>query len=305
MKKTIILLYLLFIVLNLKAQINMNDSTAQVIAYWNKNEKQSYLVTSEKYKIVGADTTYTDFWKYQVDITVKDSTSNSYTIDWFYHDYEIKEENELLKKLSTLADDMTITVRTDEMGILQEVVNWKEIQAFVFKATEMLREETKDIPNIDKVITQAENMYTSKESIEAAAIKEIQLFHTFHGGKYKMNTEYNSPLKIANLYGDEPFDAEAIVWLDEINPDDNNFILRMTLTVDSVQLTKATFDYLTDISKKMNTPAPDREEFPWVKNNTFVASRIHGTGWPIYCIETKEIYIEEQTNVEETIIEIQ
>lgn len=305
MKKTIILFWTLFIVVNLEAQINMNDSTAQVIAYWNLNDKQTYQVTTEKYKIVDADTTVTEYFKYLVDITVKDSTSNSYTIDWFYHAYEINEENELLKKLSNLVEDMTITVRTDETGVLEEVVNWKDIQAFVFKATQMLREETKDIPNIDKVITQIENMYTSKESIEAAAIREIQLFHTFHGAKYKMNQEYNSALKIANLYDDEPFDADAIVWLDEINPDDNNFILRMNLAVNSEQLTKTTFNYLTDIAKKMNTPAPKWEEFPQLKNETFTASRIHGSGWPIYCIETKEIFVEGQTNIEETIIEIQ
>ena len=305
MKKTASLLSVLFIVLNLQAQINMNDSTAQVIAYWNLNEKQIYKVTHEKYKVNGTDTTYADYWKYVVDITVKDSTANSYTIDWFYHEYEIEEENEILKKLSTLVEDMTITIRTDETGMFQEVVNWQDIQAFIFKATEMLREETKDIPNLDAFITQIENMYTTKESIEAAAIKEIQLFHTFHGAKYKLGEEYNSSLQIANLYDEKPFDADAIVWLDEINQEDNNFVIRMNLEVNSEQLTKTTFDYLTQMAKTMKTPAPKWEEFPTLKNETFTASRIHGSGWPIYSIETKEISAEGQTNIEETIIEIQ
>ena len=305
MKKTVSLFSALFFVLNIQAQINMNDSTAQVIAYWNRNEKQIYQVTHEKYKIDGTDTSYTDYWKYFVDITVKDSTANSYTIDWFYHDYEIEEENELLKKLSTLVEDMTITIRTDEIGVFQEVVNWQDIQAFVFKATQMLREETKDIPNLNQFITQIENMYTSKESIEAAAISEIQLFHSFHGAKYTLGEEYNTALKIANLYNEEPFDADALVWLDEINQDDNNFVIRMNLEVNSEQLTKTTFDYLGQMAKTMNTPAPKWEEFPQLKNETFTASRIHGSGWPIYSIETKEISAEGQTNIEETIIEIQ
>ena len=104
MKKTIILFWTLFIVVNLEAQINMNDSTAQVIAYWNLNDKQTYQVTTEKYKIVDSDTTVTEYFKYMVDITVKDSTSNSYTIDWFYHAYEINEENDMNFDESFLKD---------------------------------------------------------------------------------------------------------------------------------------------------------------------------------------------------------
>lgn len=305
MKKAFTIFFVLILASNLQAQINMNDSTAQVVAYWNLHEKQVYQVTHEKYKIKGTDTTYTDYWKYIVDITIKDSAANSYTIDWFYHDYEIEEENELLKKLSTLVEDMTITIKTDEIGIFQEVVNWQDIQAFIFKATQKLREETQNIPNLDQLITQIENMYTSKESIEAAAIKEIQLFHTFHGAKYKLGDEYELNLKIANLFDESPFDANGIVWLDEIVPDENNFVIRMNLELNSEQLTKTTFDYLTLMAKTLNTPAPKWEEFAPLKNETFTASRIHGSGWPMYCIETKEISVEGQKNIEETIVEIQ
>ncbi len=286
-------------------QINMNDSTVQVIGYWDKNDKQTYMVTNESYKVKDSDTTPGESYKYSVDITIVDSAADSYTIDWFYHDYDIKADNELIKKLSSIAEDMTVTIITDGLGAFKEVKNWKDIRDFIFKATKMLKAETKDIPNIDKVIKQMEDIYSTKESIEAAAIKEIQQFYTYHGGKYKLGQEISASMKVANLYGGEPFDTEVTLWLDEINTEDNNSIIRMQQIVNSEQLTKTTFDYLTKMSETMKVPGPKWDDFPQLKNETWTSSRIHNAGWVIYSIETQEVSAEGVTNVKENIIELQ
>jgi len=304
MKQLIVTLFISIIATNLPAQINMNDSTVQVIGYWDKNEKQSYSVTHESYRVKGADTTSRDFWKYGVDITITDSTADSYTIDWFYHDYDIRSDNELIQKLSVIAQDMTITFITNELGTFQEVKNWKEVRDYVYKGLKMLKKETKEIPNMDKYISQIEKMYNSKESIEAAAIKEIQQFHTYHGGKYAFNNEIKATTKTGNLYGDEPFDTDLILWVEEIDPEDNSSIICMEQTVNSEQLTKTTFDYLTEMAATLKTPAPVWSEFPALQNVTWTTSRIHGSGWIIYSIETKEVSTEEDVYVQESIIEI-
>lgn len=296
----------LFILLSVKifGQINMTDSTAQVIGYWDKNEKQSYIVTQEKYKIKDSDTTSRDFYKYAVDITIVDSTANSYIIDWFYNDYEIQSENSLIQKLASITNDMNVRIRTNELGVFQEVVNWKDVRDYILKGTKLLKKETKDIPNMDDFIKQLEGMYSTKESIELGAVKEMQQFYTFHGAKYEYGNEYNADMKVASLYGGEPFDTKMTVWLDELNPDDNNFIIRMNQTVNTEQLTNATFDYLVKMAETLKVPAPKREDIPEVSNDTYTASRIHGSGWIIYSIETKETKAEDQTNIEERVIEI-
>ena len=79
----------------------------------------------------------------------------------------------------------------------------------------------------------------------------------------------------------------------------------MHQSVNSEQLTKTTFDYLTELSATMKVPGPKWEEFPPLKNETTTASRIHGDGWIIYSIETKEVSAENVLNVDERIIEIQ
>lgn len=305
MKKLRILGLAIILSTKVFGQINMNDSTAQVIGYWDMNEKQSYIVTQEKFKIQDSDTTSIEFYKYVVDMTIVDSTANSYLIDWFYKDYEMESDNELIKKLSSITEDMTIRVRTDELGAFQEVVNWKEVRDYIHKATKLMKKETEDIPNMDQFIKQIEGMYSTKESIELGVVKEIQQYYTFHGAKYEYGEEYNADMKVANMYGGEPFDTKVTVWLDELNPEDNNFIIRMKQTVDSEQLTNATFDYLLKMAETLKTAGPKEEDIPSLTNDTWTASRIHGTGWIIYSVETKEVKAEGVTNVEERIIEIQ
>ncbi len=304
MRRVQILLLTILLSVNAFSQINMADSTAQVIGYWDMNEKQTYIITQEKFKINETDTTSREFYKYEVDMTIVDSTANSYVIDWFYHDYDIHSDKELIQKLSSLTEDMTVRIRTDEFGAFQEVINWKEVRDYILKATKMLKKETKGIPNMDKFIQQFEGMYSTKQSIELGAVNEMQQYYTFHGGKYELGEEYKADMQAANLYGGNPFDMKVTVWLDELNPDDNNFIIRMQKSIDSEQLTNATFDYLVNMAETMKTAVPKREDIPPLINDTWTASRIHGSGWIIYSVETKEVTAEGTTNVEERIIEI-
>mgnify|MGYP001805885455 CR=1 FL=1 len=305
MRKILFIVLAFFWGIETFGQIDMTDSTVKVVSYWGLNEKQSYIVTEEKYKVKDNDTTSREFSKYSVDITVVDSTANSYIVDWFYKDYEIKTDNELVKKVMSIAEDMTVKIKTDELGVFQEVINWKEIRDYMLKATKVLIKETQNIPNMDKFIKQIEGVYGTKASIEAAAIKEIQQFHTFHGASYKLGQDYFADMKLANLYGGEPFDAKVAVWLDEINPVDNNYVIRMEQTVDSIQLTNATFEYLSKMSETLKIPLPKKEEIPTVKNTIWTASRIHGTGWVIFSVETKETESDGIMGVEERKIEIQ
>lgn len=289
----------------LSAQIDMSDSTFQAIGYWSINEKQSYTITHETYKVDDSDTTGLETYKYSVDITIIDSTANSYTIDWFYHNFEILEGGDLLEKISRIGDQLAVRIRTDEFGAFLEVVNWQEVRQYILKGIGMLREENKDMPEIAKILEQYDSMYSTKESIEAAAIKDILQYYSYHGGKYRLGEEINGSLKLPNLYdSSNPFDTEVLLFLDEIDPEDNNAIMRMKQTVNSDQLTKTTFNFLVKTSTNLGTEPPKWEEFPPLSNEIWLSSRIHGTGWIIYSVETREVTAEGITRVENRIIEI-
>lgn len=308
MKKTLFLGLAILLSVNAFGQINMIDSTAQVIGYWDINEKQTYIITQENLKISDSDTLSRDFYRYMVDVTIVDSTADSYVIDWSYRDYEMESDNELMKILLAITNEITVRIRTDGLGVFQEVINWEELRDYILKATKMLYDETNDIPNWDKMVKQIEDMFSTKESIELAAVKEMRQFYSFHGAMYEYNQEYSVDMETPNLYGGEPFDTKVTVWLDELNPDENNFIIRMYQSVDSKQLTDATYDFLRKMAEIIDVPgtnAMNREDIPPLTTDIYTASRIHSSGWVIYSIETKEVSVEGITNIEERIIEIE
>jgi len=282
----------------------MKDSTVQVVGYWSKQEQQSYAISFEKFKIKNNDTISRDLIKYEVDLKIIDSTAHSYTTEWFYKNYSFETENDFVKKLSALASDMSVIIKTDEYGAFKEVVNWEDIRDYLGKVTEGLKEEFKDVPNHEKIIAQVMSIYASKESVEANAIKDAIQFYAFHGLKYDLGETIEGQLEVRNNYGGKPFVSDVSFSLDEINEEDGNSILRMQQAINSEQLTDATYNYLIKLGA-FGDKSPERKEFPSLTNNTRTASRIHGSsGWIIYSIETKEVTAEETTNIEQRIIEI-
>jgi hypothetical protein len=304
MKKLLVFGIIFLISSNLFSQISIKDSTVQVIGYWSKYDKQSYDVTYEKYKVKNKDTISRELMKYEVDVKIIDSTANSYTIEWFYKNYSIDTENELVRKLTSIANDISVKIKTDEYGAFVEVVNWEEVTDYLEKVTEKLKVELKNVPNYKEIIANVMGIYSTKESIEVNAIKDALQFYKFHGVKYKLGEELTGKLETSNNYGVKPFETDVQYSLDEINETDGNSILRSNEVINSEELTDATYNYLKK-SGTFGDKFPLRSKFPLLTNETNTASRIHGeTGWIIYSIETKIITAEETTKIEERIMEI-
>ena len=78
----------------------------------------------------------------------------------------------------------------------------------------------------------------------------------------------------------------------------------MWQTIDSEQLTEATIGYLNKMATAVGAPKPDLSKVPALQHETRVAARVHGSGWIIYSIETKEVWADNVLALEERIIEI-
>ena len=132
-KKALFLMSFFFLFPALKAQINMEDSTVQVIGYWDKNEKQSYLIHEKKVTLESGDTTSFQEYTYNVDIQIVDSTAGSYTVEWKYYNYKYVSGPEELKTILTAYQPTKVLLKTDEMGVLAEVLNSAEISSAMSK----------------------------------------------------------------------------------------------------------------------------------------------------------------------------
>jgi len=295
MKRSLLILLLTFFASVSYGQINLEDSTVQVIGYWDLNEKQSYTISDEKYNVLNGDTTDRERYKYDVDITVIDSSANSYTFQWDYKNFTFQTENEMMKKILPICQLSKVVVKTDELGSFVEVVNWEQIKDDINKLGVSKKKEYKKLPNINKVLDQI---------IESFSIKEILQFYTFHGAKYKIGEEVNGKELIPNSFGGDPLDTDRAVWLDEINSDDANYVIQTSETVDSVQLANAKYEYLKKMALTEGQNPPKREDIPAIKQTIFSATRIHDIGWILYSISTNITEENQVQKVEETIIEM-
>ena len=293
------------VVFQTHAQIQLADSSAQVVSYWTKGEKQNYTISLEKIKLAGGDTTSRELTNYIVEVSVLDSAGDSYTMQWLYKSITTTVRDQTLVKILNLSKDLKVIYRTNELGVFAELVNWKEIQSNYQKGIDAIRAEAKGKPEIEAALRQIENSFSSKETIESAAIREIQQFHTFHGAKYVLGEMVEGKLQVPNTFGGTPFDSDFTVYLDEINEADNNYILRAVQTVNKEQLTNATFNFLVEMSKGMNRTPPTREMLGNLENETLTAARIHGSGWIMYSMQTVTVAGDNSINIEERIIEIQ
>lgn len=295
-----------FYFITVNAQINASDSSFQVISYFNKLEKQSYAVTTDKYRVIGNDSSRRETISYEVDVTVLDSSAKEYTIEWFYKNFVVlnSEGDETMKRLASIANNCKVIYKTDELGVFKEVVNWKEVRNFMQSSFESLKKEFKEQTILDNVYDLIKDTYSSKEAIESVAIQDIIQFHSFYGAQYKIGEELSGNTQVPNVYGNKPFDAQFTAYLDELNFEDLNGILRYTQVVDKTQLSDATYQFLCEIAKKANTEKPKREEVQDISNEVSTGSRIHTSGWVIYSIQTKLVSSGKVSNVEERTIEI-
>lgn len=299
-----LLVTLLLLNVTAKAQINMADSTVQVISYWDKKEKQNYIITQDKIQIKGDDTVSKLRITYDVELEVLKAEEKSYTIKWSYKNITSNTNDEFTKKLFSLSKDLKVIYKTDELGIFLEVLNWKEIRDFNNKAINVLKSQFSDLKEYNEVLTQILSTYNSKEAIETTSINDIQQFHIFHGGKYKLDDFVEFQSKVSNLYDVVPFDVDINVHLDEIDTAENNYIIRSSQVIDSEQLRASTLKYLTKLANDMKVTPPAENDLKDVMNETSTASRIHSTGWVIYSIQTKTVNVDNTTTIEERVIEI-
>ena len=281
------------------SQMNFEDSSAQVISYWDLGEKYEYEIEHQKLKYNDEDTTSNEMMTYEVEVSVIDSASSGYTVRWFYKNFKSNSENPLVKKLATVSEDIAVDIELDELGTILGVLNWKEVRDYMTSAIDTLMAELPDVPEIKNMFTNMKGIYASKETIEATAIQDAQQFHNFHGGRYILNEEVKGMIQTQNVYYPEkPFDTEVTVILEELDKDNNEFRIRSINEINSEQLTDTTYDFLVKMFGDLNQEVPPREEFENLTNTIETVSRIHNTGWVLESVLWKEIITDGQTNLE-------
>jgi hypothetical protein len=295
-------LYFLLLSTTCFAQINAADSTVQVIAYWDKGQQENYVVSTEKYKINGKDTTGIERVRYDVQMTVLEEDEKTYTLEWRYKNIVVEHPDPVMQRLMNLSQNMRVVFTTDELGGFKEVINHEEMQRYITKAAEGLRAE---FPSSLPYLEQVTKTYSSKEAIESVSIKDVHQFLTFHGGKFKLNEVIEGATTMPNVFGPEPFDGRFRVYLEEFDEEEDDFVMNATEAVNSEQLTEATFQYLVRMANNMNIAPPKKEEIGQLRNEIITRSRIFGSGWVSVSVQSSSVFSGDRREVEIRRIELQ
>lgn len=290
------------------AQINKADSTVQVIAYYGLKETATYKVEFAKKQIKDNDTIIKNAVSYFLDVEVIDSTASSYTIEFNYRDFAFNSDEEVsvISKLLMQSQSPKVVVKTDEYGTFEEVVNWKEVRDFTKTTIDDLLKKYPDL-NTKEFKKQFEHLYNSKEAVSANT-KDIQHLLYFHGTAHELDDATVGEVEMPNPYQPEkPFIAQLTVYLDEIDFEDDTYIMRSFTEVDSEQLTATLNTYLDNLRKSIGkkakaAPVVNPED---LKIELEYAAVIDDWGWVLYTFETKTVSFADGYYIEERTIEIQ
>ena len=293
-----------FIPVSVYSQINSKDQSVEVVGYWNNNEKLNYLIENKKYKITATDTTKIDYYKYSVEIFVKDSASKSYQFEWVYSRFETNIDNKLLQKLKQINEGLKVKIITTEIGRFVGISNFEEIKQKVKPLFSAIKTEFKDTPGANQLIKEHESYYNSKDAMENVAFRDIHQYYSFYGETYKVNVDVKGKAILRNNFGGEPLNASLLVKLSEIDKEDNTSVIKLVHTVDAKQSKTAVSEagIIVGNEKSKKFIPNSSEPMAYIEK---ITTRFHApTGWVLYSGGSNEITLGKSKNIDEITFKI-
>lgn len=284
---------------SLCGQINSLDSSVQIIPQWYLGESNSYEISYQQLTYIYEDTLSDVRITYDIDLTVIDSTDESYTVRWQSKNFNIIPFNPALKALYDAANMAPIYVKISRSGVFEEVLNWKEVKDSTNKYFRKIRRQMRRDADAHQSMLAMKAAISSKKNIESEWIPNVHQFHKFHGARYILNKEITGKVLTPNFYNEaKPFDTHVTVILENINAEFNNYTVRAFLEIDTEQLTNSTYEYYADLLENRGQRIIDRSEFYDVSTLIETVTIIHDSGWVIDSTEWKANISDETTTME-------
>ncbi len=269
----------------------VNDSTVTFITYFDKGDSYDYTFTKtkQKYKsdsLILNVTAVTDF-----NLTVIDSTENSYIFDWQNLGTNIiGETNPALEAAAKLSNGTKYTYKTSEMGEFQELINWEEIRDFTKLMVDTLIQSLPDMPAIKDNLQKLLSRYDSKEFIESTA-KSVQLYHTLYGTEFTLNDTITLEDELPNPLGGDPLPAIFSLYLSEINAEDGYCKLVTKQIIDKEKSRDFILQFLKQVMPKDVEEKFDENKMPTFEitdNTTFIMDLNYGWMLQVENVRTVE-----------------
>jgi hypothetical protein len=213
------------------------DSAASCIARWKKGETKSLHILHNKETYQEGKLKSQTRFPYEAIISVIDSTATGYTLQWVFHLPEsIKKANPRLADSLPVFEGMKMLYKTSETGEFIELINWQEVKDTYVKMMEFSLPKALDSTG-RAAVEQSKQLFSSREMVEGALIKEIQLFHLPYGHTFN-TTEVKAITQLPNPFADEALPAVQSEKITELEPQQDYFKLITRTDIDKASAQK-------------------------------------------------------------------
>lgn len=244
------------------------DSSAGCIAYWKMGETKTYSIVHDKSTTQPGHSPTIVRFAYEAQVSVVDSSAKFYTIKWVYH-LTPEMRQELMKQPEPLPifEGMQMIFTISDVGTFVELFNWEEVRDNYIQMLESSLPENPDSA-AKAAVSHARSFFRSKEMVEGALIKEIQLYHLPFG--YSFSTkEVREGTKLTNPFGGGPIPAIQSYRITQLDPQQDLFTLVIRQYTDKVGA-KGIFD-INDFTEYRIIPSSG-----WIRHISYKRTAVNG-----------------------------
>ncbi len=173
------------------------DSTINIIAWFNKHDTITYRVNEFSWKLTGTDTVLTASYSMIARINVVDSTANGYKIDYTFLDFPTdtlpdsasvidKFQNQITDKLARKIVGTTVHFETDEYGRITKYKNLGQIKKQAKSLFKEALNEFSKIPEIQGLKEMGFNIKDYAKNVDTdklvdSYLEELNMLFMYHG----------------------------------------------------------------------------------------------------------------------------
>ncbi|MCA4808662.1 hypothetical protein OBK20_01330 [Empedobacter falsenii] len=289
-------IYLLFIVLISTltfGQYNADEVTVDVVPYWNKGDVFEYEIIESTYEYNKFDTISKKQSKYDLKLSIIDSTNKSYTLKWetkFQLPVDEPEIKKLIEKKYKELSNYTIIYQTDEFGTVENIINLKEIKKYYRKIFDLAFSE-KNLKKSEKDIIY--QFVDNDELFQNYLMQDLNQYHHFYGNHFSKTPLVNE-VDLTNPFTNSPLQYKQIYSLIDINEEDETYTLKMDQLIDEEKL-------INDIEENFGSKKSENLDVSFLFNMKQIT---HNSGVILYSIFSKVVENEgkSKSNLKEFIL---
>jgi hypothetical protein len=283
---------IIFILLNLiliGSLQELKGQSASCIAYWLKNESQTYRVKYKSGSIVNGDSLNQTSIDYRVKVTILDASDSSYIVSWDRKIEDMSPSGSLELALASTTRNFDLHFVTDEFGVFIGPLNQKEIRRSVFNA---LQSDENRFPNPEAkeiYLTTIEPYFNSTGLFLNQLIPEIQQFCCFNGIRLEKGKPLEASRQIFSSVAGALINGNTILELLSIDTANATIVIHSMTNGDPDESAKVIWTQYSMQDEKFTQQFKTPKEMPPVSITEEVTSAIHSkSGWPLFSLLTRE-----------------